>query len=139
MEAVKVQLDDGAYPLERAHETDAGADIRTPFGFTLAPHGEMTVDTGVHIELPPNTKAELVPKSGLNVKHSIVGWGLIDEGYSGSIAVKLYNLGKKTHYFNKGDKIAQLVISPVLYTTFEQVDEVGAGERGSAGFGSTGV
>lgn len=136
---VKVQLDDGAYMPERYHDTDAGADILTPVGFTLAPHSEVTINTGVHIELPPNTKAEIVPKSGLNVKHSIVGWGLIDEGYSGAIAVKLYNLGKKTHYFNQRDKIAQLVISPVLYPTFEQVDEISAGERGSAGFGSTGA
>ena len=136
---VKIKLDDGAYPLTRAHNTDAGADLRTPFGFTLAPHGEMTIDTGVHIQLPHRTKLELVPKSGLNVMCSIVGWGLVDEGYSGSIKVKLYNLGKNAHYFNRGDKIAQAVISPVLYPEFEQVDEIEGGDRGDAGFGSTGA
>lgn len=136
---IKVQLDDGAYMPERAHDTDAGADLFTPFGFTLGCHHEMVIDTGVHIELPPHTKAELVPKSGLNVKASIVGWGLIDQGYSGSIRVKLYSLGKHTHYFNKGDKIGQLVISPVLYPTFVKVDKVEAGERGDNGFGSSGA
>ena len=135
---IRFKLDEGAYPPERAHGTDAGADLRTPFGFTLACHGEMVVDTGVHVELPSHTKAELVPKSGLNVKASIVGWGLIDEGYTGSIKVKLYNLGKQTHYFDKGDKIAQLVVSPVCYPTYVQADEIEGGERGDAGFGSTG-
>ena len=135
---VKVQLDEGAFMPRRTYDTDAGADLFTPFGFTLAPHGEMVVDTGVHVQLPPNTKLELVPKSGLNVNCSIVGWGLVDEGYSGSIRVKLYNLGKNAHYFNKGDKISQMVISPVIYAEFEQVDSVEGGERGDAGFGSTG-
>lgn len=135
---ISVQLDDGAFIPERAHETDAGADLRTPFGFTLGSHCEITVNTGVHIQLPPNTKAELVPKSGLNVKASIVGWGLVDEGYTGSIRVKLYNLGKDAHHFNKGDKIGQLVISPVLYPSFVKVDEIEGGPRGDAGFGSSG-
>jgi dUTP pyrophosphatase len=145
---IRFKLDEGAYPPERAHGTDAGADLRTPFGFTLPGRGlldlllgrcaEMVIDTGVHFELPSHTKAELVPKSGLNVKASIVGWGLIDEGYTGSIKVKLYNLGKQTHYFDKGDKIAQLVVSPVCYPTYVQADEIEGGERGDAGFGSTG-
>lgn len=136
---IDVKLDDGAYMPERAHNTDAGADLRTPRGFTLPCHGEAVIDTGVHIQLPPNTKAELVPKSGLNVKASIVGWGLIDEGYTGSIVVKLYNIGKQTHCFNEGDKIGQLVISPVHYPSFREVDEIGGGERGDSGFGSTGA
>lgn len=135
---VNVQLDEGAWMPQRSHATDAGADLFTPFGFTLPPHGEMVVDTGVHVQLPPNTRLDLVPKSGLNVMCSIVGFGLIDEGYSGSIAVKLYNLGKNAHFFNKGDKISQMVISPVIYAEFEQVDEVEGGDRGDAGFGSTG-
>ena len=138
MDKVRFALDEGAYPPERAHATDAGADLRTPVGFTLAPHGEITIDTGVHVELPHGTAGLLVPKSGLNVRASIVDWGLIDEGYSGSIAVKLYNLGKLTHFFNRGDKIAQLVVLDVRYPTYELADSIGAGERGDAGFGSTG-
>lgn len=136
--SMRVKLDEGAFMPERAHDTDAGADLRTPYAFLLPPHGEHTVDTGVHIELPHGTKAELVSKSGLNVNHSIVSTGLIDEGYTGSIAVKLYNLGKKPHYFNVGDKITQMVVSPVLYVGFERSDELGESERGDGGFGSTG-
>lgn len=135
---VRVKLDEGAYMPRREHATDAGADLFTPFGFTLAPHGQMEIDTGVHVQLPPNTKLELVPKSGLNVKCDIVGWGLVDEGYSGAIRVKLYNLGKNVHYFNKGDKISQMVIAPVMYADFVAVDAIKGGDRGDAGFGSTG-
>lgn len=136
---IKVRLDDGAYMPVRAHATDAGADLLTPFGFTLMCHREMIVNTGVHIELPHGTCARVEPKSGLNVNVSILGWGLIDEGYTGPIVVKLYNFGKQTHYFGPGDKIAQLTVSPVCYPRFMQVDEIGGGERGNAGFGSTGA
>lgn len=135
---IAYSLDEGAFEPIRAHQTDAGADLRTPFGFTLPPHGSMDVDTGVHVELPHGTCARVEPKSGLNVNGGIVAWGLIDEGYSGSIVVKLYNLGKLCHYFDRGDKIAQLTVSPVLYPAFERVGEVRGGERGSSGFGSTG-
>ena len=138
MPTIRVKLDEGAYMPERAHDTDAGADLFTPKSFTLPAHGEHTVDTGVHIELPHFFRAEVTPKSGLNVNHSIVGWGLIDEGYTGSIAVKLYNLGDKAHRFERGDKIAQMVVSPVSYPTYVQTEEITGGERGDNGFGSTG-
>ena len=98
----------------------------------------MTIDTGVRVELPPHTCGMLVPKSGLNVRASIVDWGLIDEGYSGTIAVKLYNLGKLPHFFDRRDKIAQLVVVPVLYPQLRESDEILGGERGENGFGSSG-
>lgn len=135
---IRFALDDGAYQPERAHDTDAGADLRTPVGFTLPPHGSMTIDTGVHVELPHGTCGMLVPKSGLNVRCDAVGWGLIDEGYSGSVVVKLYNMGKHARYFDKGDKVAQLVVMPVAYPHYVWASEVTGGERGDAGFGSTG-
>ena len=135
---MRVKLDEGAFMPERAHETDAGADLRTPVPFTLPPYGSATIDTGVHIELPRFSKAELLPKSGLNVKCGIVSFGLIDEGYTGSIVAKLYNLTDKEWSFERGDKITQLVVSPVFYADFRQVDEIAGGERGDAGFGSSG-
>jgi dUTP pyrophosphatase len=64
--------------------------------------------------------------------------GVVDEGYSGEIIVKLYNNSDRPVTFERGDKIAQLLIMPVLYADFEQVEEICGGERGSAGFGSTG-
>lgn len=135
---LKVQLDEGAFLPERAHATDAGADIRTPVAFTLQPWGSFTVNTGIHIELPPNTKCDVRSKSGLNTKHDIISEGLIDEGFSGEIRVRLHNLSGKPYGFERGDKITQLVVTPVLYPDIVQVDTVQGGERGNAGFGSTG-
>ena len=136
---LKVKLDEGAYMPERAHETDAGADIRTPVDVEVPAKGSAVIDTGVHIELPPNTVGMLKSKSGLNVKWGIVSEGVIDEGYTGSIVVKLYNHGGNTVLFHRGEKITQLVVMPVEYVGFTQVDEIGGGERGDAGFGSSGA
>lgn len=136
---VKVQLDEGARMPVRAHDTDAGADLFCIDGFTVPAHSSVEIDTGVHIQLPSWAKAELVSKSGLNVKACIQTEGLIDAGYSGPIRVRVYNHGDYDYEFNAGDKVTQLVITDVLYPTFTQVDEVVGGERGDGGFGSTGL
>ena len=134
---VNVKLDEGAMMLERAHPTDAGADIRTPHDVTVPAHGSATVDTGIHVEVPDGYCGLLVSKSGLNVKHGILSDGLIDQGYDGSIVVKLYNHGDVAVTLLRGSKVSQLVLLPVLYAGFEQVDEIAGGPRGSNGFGST--
>lgn len=136
---VKVELDDGAYLPERAHATDAGADLRTPIDFTLFGHKSMSINTGVHIQVPDGYYGRLASKSGLNVKFDIISEGVIDQGYTGAIVVRLHNLSKNPHTFRKGDKITQLIIEPVLYASFEKVDKVDGGERGDGGFGSTGM
>ena len=136
--ALPVQLDPGAYMPERAHSTDAGLDLRSPIGTLIPGFGCATIDTGVHVQLPPGSVGMLKSKSGLNVKHGLTGEGVIDEGYTGSITVKLYNHTPQEHYINKGDKISQLVILPVLRPTPVQVDKIEGGERGDNGFGSTG-
>lgn len=136
---VKVQLDDKAFMPVRAHATDAGADILNPETFVLPAHSSKTVDTGVHVELPRGTKLDVRSKSGLHIKCDIVTDGLVDEGYTGSIRVRLHNLSETPHVFRRKDKIAQMVVTPVYYPKFVQVDEVKGGERGSDGFGSTGA
>jgi len=136
---MKVVLDKGAYEPIRAHDTDAGLDLRTPIEFTIRPHDSCVIDTGVHIELPRSTFGQLFSKSGLNVKRSIVSLGgTIDEGYTGSITVKLYNEGDEEYHFRPGDKIVQLVIMPYLAPEIEYVNELGNTDRGDNGFGSTG-
>jgi dUTP pyrophosphatase len=136
---IKTKLSSMAYLPERAHDTDAGADIRTPECFTLKAHGSEIVATGVHVQLPPNTVGMLKSKSGLNVRYGIISEGVIDEGYTGEIIVKLYNLSDQDHTFQRGDKITQLVIMPVTYPTFAQASEIKGGDRGEAGIGSTGA
>ncbi len=135
---MKIKLDDGAYMPERAHDTDAGLDIRSPIAATVFPKDSVIIDTGVHIELPNNTVGMLKSKSGLNVKHDITSEGVIDVGYTGSIVVKLYNHGIKPYLVKRGDKITQLVIMPILYPSIEIVENLEQTERGNGGFGSTG-
>ena len=135
---MKVKLEKWAYMPERAHATDAGADLRSPCDVVVNPNDSVVIDTGVHIELPPNTVGMLKSKSGLNVKHGITSEGVIDVGYTGSIAVKLYNHSDKAYEVKAGDKISQLVIMPIFTPTFELVDELEDTERGNGGFGSTG-
>lgn len=135
---MRIVLDDGAYMLVRGHKTDAGLDIKTPKDVTVPAKGSVIVDTGVHIELPPNTVGMLKSKSGLNVKYGITSEGVIDVGYTGSIVAKLYNHSETHVILKKGNKITQLVILPIVPVELEQVSELMATERGLGGFGSTG-
>lgn len=136
---MKVKLDAGAIMPTRAHETDAGLDLYTREIAVIKAGESHVFDTGVHIQLPHGTYGEIQSKSGLNIKNDIVSCGgTIDEGYTGSICVKLYNLGGYPYFFNAGDKIAQLVIQPCLYETCELAESLDESERGDCGFGSTG-
>lgn len=150
---MKIKLDDGAIMPTRAHETDAGLDlysreiktiprqkiVQDQGCFFLSNECSETFDTGVHIEIPHGYYGKIESKSGLNVKASIVCCGgVIDEGYTGSIVVKLYNFGPSAYRVFAGDKIAQLIIQPYSAPEMELVDELGATDRGDNGFGSTG-
>lgn len=136
---MKIKLNKGAYIPTRAHSTDAGLDLYARETQNI-PAGQSAVfDTGVHVQLPPSTAGILISKSGLNVKHDLTSTGLIDEGYDGSIAVKLYNHGGAPYTVVAGDKISQLVIVPVVYADVELVEDFGVQTaRGSNGFGSSG-
>lgn len=136
---MKVKLDAGAYEPTRAHETDAGLDIRAKYTQVVPQRESAVFRTGVHIQLPKGTAGVLISKSGLNVNRGITSTGLIDEGYTGEILVKLYNHSRNPYTVAAGDKISQLVIVPVLYEPVEFVDDLdGETDRGANGFGSSG-
>lgn len=135
---MKIKLDLGAYMPTRAHTTDAGLDLYARETQIVPARESATFDTGVHIELPSGTAGILMSKSGLNVKHGLTSEGVIDVGYTGSIVVKLYNNSGYDYTINKGDKISQLVIFPILTPEMELVSDLEETERGSGGFGSTG-
>lgn len=137
---MKVEIDDGGYMPTRAYPTDAGLDLYSPIDITVSAHGSVVIDTGVHIELPHGTFGKIESKSGLNVNHGIVSCGgVIDEGYTGSIVVKLYNLSDDNDWICRGAKIAQLIIQPCLYEHVELGEINRDTERGDNGFGSTGI
>lgn len=135
---MKIKLDSGAFIPVRAHDTDAGADLRSPVDTFIPARGSCVIDTGVHIQLPHGYVGMLKSRSGLNVKYGITSEGVIDEGYTGQIKVKLYNNGDLPYKIERGDKITQLVIVPCEYVDFDLVDDLEDSERGDDGFGSTG-
>ena len=134
---ISVKLDKGYMPT-KAHETDAGFDLYTPYEFTVKAGESATVFTGVHMVIPRGWCGLLVSKSGLNTKCDIKTTGLVDADYTGEIVVKVQNHGKKDYHFNRKDKVSQIVILPVCDVVLEEVDDLPETERGNKGFGSSG-
>lgn len=136
---MNIYVETGAYLPERAHKTDAGLDIKARENRLIKAHRGALLHTGLHVQLPHGTAGLLVSKSGLNVNHGITSTGLIDEGYTGEIMVKLYNHSDTNYLVNAGEKISQLVIIPVLYEDINLCDSLDENtERGDKGFGSSG-
>lgn len=138
--SIEVQIDDGGFEPLRAHESDAGLDLRTPIDFTIKAWSSYGVDTKVHVLLHDGTYGKICTKSGLNAKYGITTDGTIDQGYTGPIKVILHNFSYKDKTFKRGDKIAQLVIHRIERPSVEVVNELSEKntDRGDKGFGSTG-
>ena len=133
-----------------AYETPgaAGADVRANLRpedraaeLTLAPMARMIVPTGLRVEIPPGHEMQVRPRSGLAFRHGISlanTPGTIDSDYRGPLGVLLINLGRESFKIHHGDRIAQLVIAPVVQATFVLAADLGNTVRGVGGFGSTG-
>lgn len=126
-----------------AHEGDAALDIRAAEGGTLAPGQRALVPCGFALALPEGYAALIIPRSGLAAKHgiSIVNApGLIDSGYRGEIKVSLINLDPDQEFsYQRGDRIAQMMIIPVPSVSLRPVTELPESARGAEGFGSSGL
>lgn len=122
---------------------DAGADLRSRIDFELEPGERALVPTGVAIALPEGYVGLVHPRSGLATKNGITivnAPGTVDSGYRGELMVTLLNTDKtKSFHVQRGDRIAQLVIQKYEHATFTIVDELNQTERGSSGFGSSGI
>ena len=125
-----------------AHPGDAGADLLSSEALVLRAGHRALVGTGVSIALPDGHAAFVVPRSGLAAKHGITvvnSPGTVDAGYRGEIKVTLLNTDLESdHQIEVGDKIAQLVVVPVVRAVFVPVAELPESSRGAGGFGSTG-
>lgn len=126
----------------RAYAGDAGLDLHAVEGATLAPGERASVATGIAVEIPAGQAGLVLPRSGLAARHGIAlvnAPGLIDAGYRGEIRVLLLNTDRHaTFSLAAGDRIAQLVLVRVEVPEILEVAELGASERGSGGFGSSG-
>ena len=149
---LRILWEDGAdrdLPLP-AYETPgaAGADLRANFppelrasGVTLAPMERRIVPTGLRVEIPQGYEMQIRPRSGLATKQGITlpnTPGTIDSDYRGPLGVALINLGAEPYTIQHGDRIAQMIVAPVVQVRFAVVDRLGETERGEGGFGSTG-
>ena len=136
---IKKLLPDAILP-SYAHgaDEDAGLDLRALERVVLRPGAAQAVPTGIAIEIPPGYEAQVRPRSGMALKHSItVNFGTIDPGYRGEIRVIMFNLGRADYTVEKGDRIAQLIVARYESIDWEE-GELGGSSRGSGGFGSSG-
>jgi dUTP pyrophosphatase len=137
------RISDKAVLPNYAHEGDAGLDLYAVKELVLKPGERGLVHTGIQIELPKNTEAQIRPRSGLALKHGITTLnspGTIDEGYRGEIGVILINHSSETFKIEEGMKIAQMVVKPVLKVEIIEVEELSSDtERSANGFGSSGI
>ena len=126
----------------RTHEGDAGLDLYAAEPATLGPGERATVATGIAVEIPDGLAGLVLPRSGLAAKHGIAlvnAPGLIDSGYRGEVKVLLLNTDRTDPFeISPGDRIAQLVVSPVTETEPVEVAELEMSTRGAGGFGSSG-
>lgn len=133
-----------------AYETDgsSGADIRANFpmderesGITLGPLERRIIPTGLRVEIPAGYEMQIRPRSGLALRHGISlpnTPGTIDSDYRGPLGVLLVNLGRDPYTVHHGDRIAQMIVAPVVRAGFVLVETLDDSLRGEGGFGSTG-
>jgi dUTP pyrophosphatase len=121
---------------------DSGADLAAVTDYILQLLQWFAVPTGISAEVPAGFELQVRPRSGLALRHGVTVLntpGTVDAGYRGEIKVILLNLGSEPFHVSKGQKITQLVVAPVVRGQFEEVDNLTESQRGSDGFGSTGI
>ncbi len=138
--SMKIKLLDKNCKPYRAYETDSGLDLRAriPDMITLQPIQTKLIPVGVAIELPPGYEAQIRPRSGLSKQGILATFGTIDNSYRGEIKVTLINITTKEMIIEPYERIAQLVVAPVVIPKIEYVKELSKTERGKNGHGSTG-
>jgi len=137
-----MKLDPDALLPSKAHPTDAGYDLFAAEAVTVQPGESALVGTGIAMALPAATEAQVRPRSGIALKHQVTvlnAPGTIDADYRGEVKVILINHGRSPFQIEKGMKIAQMVIAPVLPTSLAEVSELNDTVRGEGGFGSSGM
>ncbi|MED1603951.1 dUTP diphosphatase [Cytobacillus sp. FSL W7-1323] len=137
---IKLIRNDAKMPY-RANEGDAGLDLFSVEDVIIPSGQSALISTGIQMELPKGTEAQVRPRSGLALKHSVTvlnSPGTIDEGYRGEVKIILINHGKEEFRVEKHMRIAQMVIAPVFQVELAQVSDLTQSERSSGGFGSSG-
>lgn len=134
------KIDDDVQLPNYAHQDDAAMDLRSNEEVELAPMEKKIIKTGIMMAIPEGHVGLIWDRSGLAAKYSITTMaGVIDAGYRGEIGVVLINLGKESFKIEKGERIAQMLIQPIVTAHIVEVENLDETTRGEGGFGSTGT
>jgi len=139
------KLNEDAVVPKYAYELDSGFDLYSVEKFVVPPFGRVLIPTGLSFDLPEGYEIQVRTKSGLAVNLGLMvsnSPGTVDRGYLGEIKVPLFNMNNNSLTIEKGMKVAQAVLCPVVcgkFVEFEQLNDLGTSERGDKGFGSTGI
>jgi dUTP diphosphatase len=138
-----VKLNEEATLPTRAHDNDAGLDLHAAESARLAPGARVSVGTGLAVQIPEGVGGLVLPRSGMAIKHGVTlvnSPGLIDPGYRGEVRVLLLNTDPSVEFqITPGDRIAQLLLVPVVHATPLSAEALDDSTRGEGGFGSTGL
>lgn len=134
------KLTEQAFPPQRCSPFAAGYDLKSPYDTIVPKHGKQLIKTDISIKLPDNSYGRIAPRSGLAWNHFIdVGAGVIDRDYTGNICVLLFNHSNYDFLVKRGDRIAQIICEVILYPDLYELSSVEKTDRGSKGFGSSGL
>lgn len=137
---VRTALSDEHIPAYQTPDS-AGVDLRAAESGVIPAGGRLLVKTGLFLEIPSGYEGQVRPRSGLALKHGVTvlnAPGTIDADYRGEVGVILLNTGAEPFCFQAGERVAQLVIAPVVQAQFVRADELSGTSRGEGGFGHTG-
>lgn len=132
----------GPHKPQYATSGSAGCDITSNEDVILPPGGRAAVGTGLSLAIPEDYVGMVCPRSGLALKHGVTvlnAPGIIDSDYRGEVKVILINLSQQEYSVKKGDRIAQLILTPVFQSRLRETEALSGTDRGSGGFGSTGT
>lgn len=137
---MKLKNDMSKHQLTKKRLYDAGLDICASKSGVISAKSSGLISTQLFIAIPAQCVGLIWSRSGLSVNRDIeVGAGCIDSGYRGEVIVKVYNHGDQDFEYQRGDKVAQLLTVPVLLAGYQEVDNLSDTDRGTDGFGSTGI
>ena len=135
---VKLNYEDAQEPTRGSDEA-AGYDLYSYENQTITPNKIKLIDTGISIRVPEGTYGRIAPRSSVSKKGILINAGVIDRDYRGPVKVMVHNLSNNDYVINKNDRIAQLILEQIKTPPVELVEELDDTERGTEGFGSTGV
>lgn len=134
------KLTNNAFAPSKGSLVAAGFDLRSANNYKIEAHNKQIIFTDLQIELPTGCYGRIAPRSSLAANHFIdIGAGVIDADYRGNIGIVMFNHSNVDYFVSRGDKVAQLICQKIYYPELLEVSQLSQSQRGTSGFGSTGL